>query len=98
MRKFNWIPPTVHPSSYGSLQVTRNIGDKLYIVLPGNNYVCVELLETGKTRGLVQVTAHRSMPIIRGESIAPPHHLNVNDWGPEEEQSSLEDTCNDFRD
>ncbi len=99
-RKIEFVPPVSHPDNYGSLQVVREVEDRLFILLPNNHYVCVELLDTGRTRALVKVTAHKSFPIIREESLRKNHiHLEVNDWEDKTKPSDIvEDTYNDFRD
>ena len=74
-RKIEFTPPPNHPDSYGSLQVVREIDDRLFILLPNGHYICVELLDTGRTRALICVTAHKSIPIIREESLKKNSHL-----------------------
>lgn len=97
--KIKFVPPPNHPESYGSLQVVREIDDRLFILLPNGHYICVELLDTGRTRALICVTAHKSLPIIREEALAKHPHLEVNDWEqPSTPNESLSDGYDDFRD
>lgn len=98
-RKIEFVPPPNHPDSYGSLQVVREIDDRLFILLPNGHYICVELLDTGRTRALICVTAHKSIPIIREESLKKNSHLAVNDWEPTAPPSdTVGDNYDDFRD
>jgi hypothetical protein len=97
--KINFTPPPNHPDSYGSLQVVRELDDRLFILLPNGHYICVELLETGRTRALLKVVAHKSIPIIREESLKKAAHLAVNDWEPVAPSSNtVGDNYDDFRD
>lgn len=97
-RKIEFTPPPNHPESYGSLQVVREIDDRLFILLPNGHYICVELLDTGRTRALICVTAHKSIPIIREESLKKNSHLEVNDWEPVTPPDTVGDNYDDFRD
>jgi len=98
-RKFDFVPPVSHPHTYGSLQLVRKIGDKLWLPLANNHYICVELLDTGRTNGLIRVTAPKDLPIIRGESLGFPG-LAVNDWdqydNDENAQDMIDERHSDF--
>lgn len=99
MRKYDFVPPDIHPASYGSLHLVRKIGDKLWLPLAGNHYICVELLDTGRTNALVRVVAPKDLPIIRGESLmGGPTGIRVNDWDdvPAPKEHEIEDRHVDF--
>lgn len=71
-RKFTFTPPQVHSHLYGSLELTRPIGSKTWLPLPNGSYICVEVLDTGRTQAQIRFTAEKHIPIIKGESIGRP--------------------------
>lgn len=96
-KKYTFSPPMVHPANYGSLQLVRKLGDKLWLPLANNNYICFEILETGRKQGLVRVTAPKDLPIIRGESLGIPG-MSVNDWDDGEGVAAIDERHTDFSD
>jgi hypothetical protein len=96
-RKFTFSPPQIHPPSYGSLELTRSIGSKTWLPLPTGGYICVEVLDTGRTQAQIRFTADKTIPIIKGESIGRPQ-ISVNDWDDDIESRMDDRYAGDFED